>query len=189
MFDETFVNSLERNLSGREIRAFEPPENSVLRAAVMAVLRPGGGGAELCLIKRAPHPLDRFSGHIALPGGAREKNDPDMLATAVRETFEETGMDLERCGRVVGRLDDEMPASAAKEFERSYLVTPFVCVLVSEVRTRVCEEVERIFWMPASDLKPRAGANGTEFLCQGQRVWGMTARIVGKLLEVVSSEV
>ena len=36
---------------------------------------------ELLLIRRAEHPLDPWSGHIALPGGRRDPGDPDRLAT------------------------------------------------------------------------------------------------------------
>ncbi len=184
MFDEQFIKSLEKNLSNRPLRPLEFPGDCV-RAAVMAIIRRGAGGTELFFIKRAASPLDRFSGHIAFPGGMKEESDPDMLATAVRETFEETGLNLERCGRVAGRLDDEMPRPAARRGERSYFVTPFVCALVSDASARACDEVERIFWMPVSDLRRLDGADSPEFVCQGRRIWGMTARILEKLLEVL----
>lgn len=184
MFDEQFFKSLERNLTSRPLCAVDAPEGAV-RAAVMVVVRLGSGGAELCFIRRAAHPLDRFSGQMAFPGGVKEADDPDMLSTAVRETFEETGMRLDRCGRVAGRLDDESPKGAVGRFERSYLVTPFVCVLVSDSPARARDEVDRIFWMPVADLESRPAAQSAEFFCQGQRIWGMTGRIVEKLLKVI----
>lgn len=184
MFSEQFFKSLERNLANRPLCAVDAPEGAV-RAAVMVVIRLGSGGAELCFIKRAACPLDRFSGHMAFPGGVREANDPDMLSTAVRETFEETGMRLDLCGRVAGRLDDETPKGAVRKFDRSYLVTPFVCVLVSDSPAHARDEVERIFWMPVAGLERRAAAQPAEFFCRGQRIWGMTGRIVEKLLKVI----
>ncbi len=185
MFDESFVESLEKNLSARALRALEFTGDTV-RAAVMVILRPGAGETEMCFIKRADCPLDRFSGQMAFPGGVKEENDSDALATAFRETLEETGLDIKRCGRIVGRLDDETPRSVAEQSGRSYLVTPFVSVLTSQAQTRVCDEVERIFWMPASGLERRDAGDSAEFFCQGQRIWGMTARIVEKLLGVMS---
>ena len=52
------------------------------------------GDAEVLFIKRAGREGDRWSGHVALPGGGRDPTDLDDLATAVRETGEEVGLDL-----------------------------------------------------------------------------------------------
>jgi 8-oxo-dGTP pyrophosphatase MutT (NUDIX family) len=52
------------------------------------------GDPEVLLIKRAARPGDRWTGHIALPGGKREPRDPDDRATSERETREETGLEL-----------------------------------------------------------------------------------------------
>ncbi|OAG45147.1 hypothetical protein AYO21_00495 [Fonsecaea monophora] len=53
------------------------------------------GDPELLFIKRAGRAGDRWSGHIALPGGKRDPEDADDFAAAVRETREEIGLDLE----------------------------------------------------------------------------------------------
>ncbi|MCY3972636.1 MAG: CoA pyrophosphatase, partial [Candidatus Dadabacteria bacterium] len=156
------------------------------RAAVMAVLRNRRDDVDLCMIKRSHHPLDRFSGHIALPGGAEEDGDEDMLSTAVRETFEEIGLDVEKHAKVAGRLDDEMPSVPPGGAGRVYVVTPFVCVLTGDAAVREKSEVEQVFWMPASDIA-RGAEDGAkpEFLCRGRRIWGMTARVVRNLLEAL----
>jgi 8-oxo-dGTP pyrophosphatase MutT (NUDIX family) len=54
-----------------------------------------GGDPELLFIKRAGRVGDKWSGHTALPGGKRDPEDEDDLATAIRETREEIGLDLE----------------------------------------------------------------------------------------------
>lgn len=54
-----------------------------------------GGDAEVLLIKRATRKGDRWTGHVALPGGKRETSDSDDCMTSVRETKEETGLDLD----------------------------------------------------------------------------------------------
>lgn len=54
----------------------------------------GRGDAEVLFIKRAGRAGDRWSGHIALPGGKRDPTDESDVAAAIRETWEEVGLDL-----------------------------------------------------------------------------------------------
>ena len=53
------------------------------------------GEPEVLFIKRASRDGDRWTGHVALPGGKREFGDPDDRAVSVRETLEETGLELD----------------------------------------------------------------------------------------------
>ena len=52
------------------------------------------GDPEVLLIKRAARAGDRWTSHIALPGGKMEPDDADDRATSIRETMEETGLEL-----------------------------------------------------------------------------------------------
>ncbi|KAI9754316.1 MAG: Coproporphyrinogen-III oxidase [Chaenotheca gracillima] len=52
------------------------------------------GDPEVLFIKRASRSGDRWTGHIALPGGKRDPEDADDEAAAIRETQEEVGLDL-----------------------------------------------------------------------------------------------
>jgi 8-oxo-dGTP pyrophosphatase MutT (NUDIX family) len=52
------------------------------------------GDPEVLFIKRAARAGDRWTSHIAFPGGKRDPGDSDDRATSVRETMEETGLDL-----------------------------------------------------------------------------------------------
>ena len=61
-------------------------------AAVSLLLRPSGDGLKFLAIKRAESEGDPWSGHMALPGGRRDAEDEDLWVTAVRETWEETGL-------------------------------------------------------------------------------------------------
>ncbi|QMU56564.1 MAG: NUDIX domain-containing protein [Candidatus Mycalebacterium zealandia] len=190
MSDELFTRTFEKNLARRPLRELSLA-NGAARAAVMAIVRRANGGVEICFIKRSRHPLDRFSGHIAFPGGAREENDPDMLATAIRETREETGMEVENHGKILGRLDDETPRGNTDKNRREYLVNVFVCALfsdtgVSDLEMRISDdEVDEIFWIPADELRRGGSPEKPEFFHHERRIWGMTARIVDKLLECI----
>ncbi|KAI9796407.1 MAG: hypothetical protein M1833_006179 [Piccolia ochrophora] len=52
------------------------------------------GDPEVLFIKRAARAGDRWTSHVALPGGKRDPEDEDDKAAAVRETWEEVGLDL-----------------------------------------------------------------------------------------------
>jgi len=52
------------------------------------------GDPEVLFIKRASRQGDRWTGHVALPGGRRDPDDVDDVAAAVRETEEEVGISL-----------------------------------------------------------------------------------------------
>lgn len=50
---------------------------------------------EVLFIKRAARTGDRWTSHVALPGGKREPTDESDWATGTRETLEEVGLDLD----------------------------------------------------------------------------------------------
>lgn len=52
------------------------------------------GDPEVVFIKRAARVGDRWTSHVALPGGKRDPEDEDDKAVAIRETMEEIGLDL-----------------------------------------------------------------------------------------------
>jgi len=52
------------------------------------------GDPEAVFIKRAARVGDRWTSHVALPGGKRDPEDEDDKAVAIRETSEEIGFDL-----------------------------------------------------------------------------------------------
>lgn len=52
------------------------------------------GDPEVLFIKRASRAGDRWTGHVALPGGKRDPEDVDDKAAAIREASEEVGLDL-----------------------------------------------------------------------------------------------
>ncbi|KAF7595167.1 hypothetical protein BBP40_007134 [Aspergillus hancockii] len=52
------------------------------------------GEPEALFIKRASRVGDRWTGHVALPGGKRDPEDADDKAAAIREASEEVGLDL-----------------------------------------------------------------------------------------------
>lgn len=96
------------------------------KSAVLMLLFPGENGPNTALIVR-PEYDGAHSGQLAFPGGRAEKTDASLLHTALRETREEVGINLEP-DAVIGKLSPVyIPVS-------NFLVQPFVAVMHSEPR-------------------------------------------------------
>lgn len=185
------VARLARALSARPGRVIHP-EPTVRFAAIAATLRMGAGGPELLLIRRATAERDPWSGHVACPGGRMEPADPDLFATAVRETFEETGIDLGRRGRLLGTLDDIHPRTPRLP---PILVRPFVAAVAGETVVTPSREVAAHTWVPFGALLDEAnwGTAPVEIRTLGVQerpvfryadylVWGMTEYMLRQLV-------
>lgn len=57
--------------------------------------RTGVSEPQLLFILRSVNPLDRWSGHVAFPGGRQQATDKSDYDTVVRETYEEIGLRLD----------------------------------------------------------------------------------------------
>jgi 8-oxo-dGTP pyrophosphatase MutT (NUDIX family) len=170
-----------------------PAEGGERYAAVAAVFRAGADDhPELLMIKRAEHEADPWSGHIALPGGRMEPRDRDLEQTAVRETWEETGINIARDGYVLGRLDDLAPRVPVLP---PLVIRPYVAVVPSQVTIVANPEVADAFWVPLAALHERAswglglvdirgvGAREVDvFRHQQHTVWGLTERVLRDLM-------
>lgn len=194
--DDPRIARLEGFLKSRA-RA-EVEDAAARRAAVAILIRIGATGEpELFFIQRAEYEGDPWSGHIAFPGGRAEPGDESLVHTAVRETLEETEIDLRDGAELLGILDDLHPLTTRLP---AVVVRPFV-FLVSEVSEPVLSaEVAGAFWVPLSvlldrsvwkDTTVRAGNSEISrfaFHHEGYVVWGMTERILSSLLAMVSSD-
>lgn len=163
-------------------------------AAILLVLRAGADGhPELLMIKRAEVDRDPWSGHIACPGGRMEPGDRDLEHTALRETWEETGVDAARDGVVLGTLDDLWPRTPRLP---PIIIRPFVAVVRPEVAIVASHEVAEAFWVPLAALRERAAWAMRPVLIRGEgdaevstfvhgdyTVWGLTERVLRQFLE------
>lgn len=168
-----------------------PPDPDYLQAAVSVVVR-ANHDLELLLIKRARSERDPWSGHMALPGGRKDMEDANLQATAVRETREETGLDLAAVGMSLGRLDEIAPGTVRLP---KLTIAPFVYgVPRSAEATVASREVDAIHWVSLDVLRapdthgeveiPLPGGAST-FPCfhvAGEIVWGLTYRILQQFL-------
>lgn len=188
------VVRLVRSLADHPGRKAEAPTAAKL-AAVLVVLRPREDGEpEILMIKRAEFEGDPWSGHIACPGGRMEPGDADLMVTAVRETREETGIDVDRDGLVLGQLDDLSPRSPLLP---SIVIRPFVALVRPDVEIVPSYEVATAFWVPLSALREQSSwdvdfvrvrsgrRRASIFRHEGHTVWGLTERVLRQFLAYV----
>jgi 8-oxo-dGTP pyrophosphatase MutT (NUDIX family) len=166
------------------------------RAAVALILRLGESDEpEIFFIQRAEYAGDPWSGQVAFPGGREEEGDRTLVDTAVRETLEETSLDLAELGEVIGQLDDLRPMTVRLP---AVVVRPYVFVIGRHPEPALSSEVADSFWVPVRTLRDDSGwrdtvvtARGLEFTRRafhhsGFVVWGMTERILSGVLALTS---
>lgn len=173
----------------------DPPENFV-RASVAVILNVLNNDLNLLLIKRTENPKDPYSGHVAFPGGKISSEDNEPIDTAVRETFEEVGIDLIRCGTYLGGLDDIKPLNPNGP---KFIVSPYIFILKDSVNPKInYDEVEDSMWVSINHLsdkenrririKERNGEIIEDYVYSYQKylIWGMTGRIINSFIKEVS---
>jgi len=158
-------------------------------AAVLVLLFPDDEGqARVLLTARVPY-LSAHAGEVSFPGGSADPDDPDPVATALREAAEEIGLDPAACGlRVTGGL--EVFALTVSGFR----ITPVVALAERRPDCHPApDEVARIIEAPVEAFLPDAPVELEErtirqrlirygvYPVEGERVWGATARMLGQL--------
>ena len=166
------------------------------RAAVALVLRNGEqGGLELLFIRRAEHEKDPWSGHMGFPGGRREPGDPDLEATAVRETLEETGLDLAGDAEWLGALDEVKALARGRPVD--LVIAPFVFRLRRRLDGAPSHEVVSLHWLPLERLLAPATRSTLPYAYEetvlelpclridGLVIWGLTYRMFESLRHAI----
>ena len=144
------------------------------------------------LERRAEQAGDPWSGHVAVPGGRRDPADADLAYTAIRETLEETGIDLGRVGRILGTLDDLAPRT---QLLPPVSIRPFVVAASGALSITPSAEVAQWFWVPLAAIRDERAWGLNSVLVRGvpsdertftygnHVVWGLTARVLRQLVE------
>jgi 8-oxo-dGTP pyrophosphatase MutT (NUDIX family) len=152
-------------------------------------------GVSVLMIRRADREGDPWSGHMAFPGGRKDKADRNTLATALRETEEEVGFQAGGVARLLGRLSDI--ATHARLRHGPMVITPYVFSLPDRVPLQPNHEVAETVWIPLAFLADRANRekmrwapNGVPlelpcYLFGGRRIWGLSLMMLDELLEVL----
>ena len=174
-------------------RTAPPGREEHAHAAVALVLAGEAADLSLCLIRRAEHELDRWSGHVALPGGRVDPVDLSPREAAIRETREEVGLRLEGAP-YLGSLGVQPIDRDGKPGDISLSSHVFHLGVTLE-QFAPNDEVAEAFWVPLRHLlDPRnaghrpASRDGVSYgspavLYRGHHIWGLTYRVLTVFFE------
>jgi 8-oxo-dGTP diphosphatase len=157
-------------------------------AAVVVLLRSADQEFQVLLVKRAEKSTDPWSGQTAFPGGKRDPEDKDLKETVVRETLEETGINLCEGCRFLGAME---PVRSTQRPEMKIL--PFVVLQENEQDIELNEELTEYFWTPLKELVHSKGS--VKYRCEehpayiigNNVIWGLTYRILHNLRSLLSA--
>lgn len=163
-------------------------------AAVLVPLFERDGAWWVVLTQRT-ETVSTHQGQISFPGGRHEPGDPDLAATALRESWEEIGLAPAHV-RLLGPLDDHSTLFGVR-------ISPFVGVIPAGYAfTPQASEVAAIIELPLAFFLAPANRrielfpapDGTErevhFFDRpaGPPVWGATARILATWLDALAAD-
>lgn len=172
-------------LAAHRRRAVDAPERR--KAAVLLMLFERQAEPWIVLTKRTHH-VRTHKGEISFPGGAMDPEDPDLWATAVRETHEELGVDPEDL-TPLGVLDDY------PTFGSGFIVTAYVAAVRPGEYAPSAHEIDEVIELPLSRLERVHRTEVWErdairfpmnlFEVDGHMIWGVTAFILRAFLDIV----
>lgn len=156
------------------------------QAAVLVAITDHPTEPQVVLTKRSEH-LSTHSGQVAFPGGKWDETDSSLMATALRESHEEIGLDPKYV---------EVLASMPSSMTRFGIeVTPFVGVVPQDaILEPNYGELDAIFHVPVSYFLEDANRSRTDIFqgkkdrfwapvwhYQGFEIWGFTAGVLATL--------
>ncbi len=191
--DEALLDALRRGVARHRPKPLRLPREAAI-AVVLRTPEPGSG-PEVLLVRRAERAGDPWSGHMALPGGRREPQDPSTLAAAVRETREEVGLALDRDAELLGPLPPHRAFARGRPTDLA--VQPYLFHWRGAGSPRTSDEVAEWLWTPLGPLlrgerdaryRHRLRLVGLPlpvdlpaYDVDGRLVWGLTWRVLRSL--------
>lgn len=186
---EELIEQVESALADYNPRKIDQPTASA--AAVLILIHGKNGDANVVFTERTQH-VEHHKGQMCFPGGACDDEDGGCEETALRETYEEIGVETQHV-RIIGHLDDMVTIS-------NFRVTPVVAILehndpypysINDNEVAKVVEVPLTFLMEEGNMELEVRAHqGREvlvpaFTYDGHRIWGATARMLHQLIELL----
>ncbi|MCA0248287.1 MAG: CoA pyrophosphatase [Proteobacteria bacterium] len=160
-------------------------------AAVLVPLVRRDAGLTVLLTQRTED-MPSHAGQIAFPGGRRQAEDPDEIATALRETEEEVGLTRDFI-EVIGSMDHYRTGTG-------YEITPIVGIVTPGFTARADpREVADVFEVPLDHFLDERNHRIDSRVWQGRErryyampygeryIWGATAGMLKNLQFVLTA--
>lgn len=189
-------DEIRRRLAGaamapRVIEAGADPMAALTPAAVLVPLINRPSGLTVLLTQRTEHLRDH-AGQVSFPGGRREAQDADAVATALREAREEVGLDPARI-EILGRLPEYRTGTG-------FAVTPVIGLVEPPLNLKLDDfEVADVFEPPLAFLLDPANHRRDSIEVRGalreywampwrgHYIWGATAGMLVSLHGVLTA--
>ena len=179
------IDSIKQNL--KQINLIEPTKYK--KAGVLILLVKGEDSDELnILFTKRSSDLSTHSGEVSFPGGMWEEIDSSLLDTALRESNEEIGLQIENVQNL-GRMNYLLSRHKIE-------VHPYVGFLKRDQDFIGNFEIEEIFMVPVNFLIESNNVIYKEFkrndlrismpswVYIGMGIWGLTAMIAADFLNI-----
>jgi len=157
-------------------------------AAVALLLKPTSHGIKVLFVKRAENFADPWSGQMALPGGKRDAKDQSLKDTVVRETLEETNINLLYRCRFLGSM-----APLNSDIRPELNIIPFVILLEHEPSIKLNVELKYFVWISPEELVQNrhtvkfSRGEFPAYIVGSNVIWGLTYRIFENFIHTVDS--
>ena len=187
-FHDLLLNSERLKFSlDKDILHLDYPNSRNILSSVLVIIHFPETVPSVILTKRSSF-LTNHSGEISFPGGKFSSNDKSILDTAIRETYEEIGIVVDK-KKVVGCLHPTYT------YTSKILIYPFVALeekISDSLKPNI--EVEQIISLPVEKLARSFSEDEFhstnrcrmfKFLVEDFIIWGATARILKDLLDVI----
>jgi 8-oxo-dGTP pyrophosphatase MutT (NUDIX family) len=166
------------------------PSAALTPAAVLVPLVDRPDGLTILLTQRTAH-LQSHAGQISFPGGRKEPDDADAVATALRETEEEVGLPRQHI-TVVGQLDNYVTGTGFEVTPIVGIVTPPFPIVIDPFEVAEAFEVPLSYVLDGANHhqveRESAGRRRVFYVLpyEGRNIWGATAGMLVNLAEVLA---
>ncbi|MEE9349023.1 MAG: CoA pyrophosphatase [Flavobacteriaceae bacterium] len=160
-------------------------------AGVLALFYPNKENEVCFLLTLRANYKGTHASQISFPGGKKEKNDFSILETALRETFEEVGVDKSKITALKPLTKTYIPPS-------NFWVYPFIGFANKKPKFISNYEVETLIEVQLNDLLNEANFTSKDirlsnlktvkvpcFVFEEHVVWGATAMILSEIKDLL----
>lgn len=168
----------------------EPVQSDVLTpAAILIPIFEKDNQTHILFTKRTDK-VSHHKGQISFPGGKFDLTDKDLEETALRETYEEIGVETKDIN-IIGKINNMITNT-------SFIITPYVGTIPYPYDIKVSEnEIDELIYVPVSHLLDKAFFREEQRYFNGQNItiyyydylkytiWGVTGKILFDFLTLI----